>query len=99
MALDPFYWLAGILEGEGTFMSGPPSRPNALPSFGRDRWLHEQGSACVELARGPAGRRGHVLVDLRQEEKLLPGDLTEHVRRLRCSESGKAPRGPFRRLT
>ena len=29
MALDPLYWLAGILEGEGTFMSGPPSRPNA----------------------------------------------------------------------
>jgi len=22
------YWLAGLLEGEGSFMSGPPSRPN-----------------------------------------------------------------------
>jgi hypothetical protein len=25
----PLYWLAGILEGEGTFMSGPPSEPNS----------------------------------------------------------------------
>ena len=22
------YWLAGLLEGEGSFMPGPPSRPN-----------------------------------------------------------------------
>ena len=27
--LVPFYWLAGILEGEGTFLSGPPSQPNS----------------------------------------------------------------------
>ena len=25
-ALD-FYWLCGLLEGEGSFMKGPPSRP------------------------------------------------------------------------
>jgi hypothetical protein len=24
---DWFYWLAGLLEGEGSFMHGPPSRP------------------------------------------------------------------------
>ena len=29
MELWPFYWLAGLLEGEGTFMSGPPSCPNS----------------------------------------------------------------------
>src|SRR5687768_2560293 len=29
MELHPFYWLAGILEGEGTFMNGPPSSPNS----------------------------------------------------------------------
>jgi len=22
-----FYWLCGLLEGEGSFMKGPPSRP------------------------------------------------------------------------
>jgi hypothetical protein len=22
------YWLAGLLEGEGSFVKGPPSRPN-----------------------------------------------------------------------
>jgi hypothetical protein len=25
---NDFYWLAGLLEGEGSFMSGPPSAPN-----------------------------------------------------------------------
>ena len=29
MEFLPHYWLAGILEGEGTFMSGPPSEPNS----------------------------------------------------------------------
>ena len=29
MEFLPRYWLAGILEGEGTFMSGPPSAPNS----------------------------------------------------------------------
>jgi hypothetical protein len=29
MELFPLYWLAGILEGEGTFMSGTPSNPNS----------------------------------------------------------------------
>jgi hypothetical protein len=29
MDLCPLYWLAGIFEGEGTFMSGPPSNPNS----------------------------------------------------------------------
>jgi hypothetical protein len=29
MEFFPQYWLAGILEGEGTFMSGPPSQPNS----------------------------------------------------------------------
>jgi hypothetical protein len=27
--LSAFYWLAGILEGEGTFVTGPPSQPNS----------------------------------------------------------------------
>jgi hypothetical protein len=25
-----FYWLAGLLEGEGSFLTGPPSAPNSL---------------------------------------------------------------------
>jgi hypothetical protein len=25
------YWLAGLLEGEGSFSSGPPSAPNSVP--------------------------------------------------------------------
>ena len=29
MELCDLYWLAGILEGEGTFVSGPPSQPNS----------------------------------------------------------------------
>jgi hypothetical protein len=29
MERETFYWLAGLLEGEGSFMSGPPSAPNA----------------------------------------------------------------------
>ena len=29
MELHPLYWLAGILEGEGTFMRGTPSSPNS----------------------------------------------------------------------
>jgi hypothetical protein len=29
MQLHPLYWLAGILEGEGTFMCGTPSSPNS----------------------------------------------------------------------
>ena len=29
MEQRPLYWLAGILEGEGTFLSGPPSSPNS----------------------------------------------------------------------
>lgn len=29
MQLHPLYWLAGLFEGEGTFMSGPPSHPNS----------------------------------------------------------------------
>lgn len=24
-----FYWLIGLLEGEGSFMKGPPSQPNS----------------------------------------------------------------------
>lgn len=28
IASDELYWLAGFLEGEGSFMKGPPSAPN-----------------------------------------------------------------------
>ena len=28
MIARDLYWLAGLLEGEGSFMRGPPSRPN-----------------------------------------------------------------------
>lgn len=28
MELADLYWLAGLLEGEGSFMKGPPSKPN-----------------------------------------------------------------------
>jgi hypothetical protein len=27
---DDLLWLAGLLEGEGSFVKGPPSRPNAI---------------------------------------------------------------------
>ncbi len=29
MVTADLYWLAGLLEGEGSFMKGPPSKPNA----------------------------------------------------------------------
>jgi len=55
MALDPFYWLAGILEGEGTFMSGPPSRPNAPVVRIRmtDRDVVERSAALLDRAVTP----------------------------------------------
>ena len=28
-SLKDLYWLAGLLEGEGSFMHGPPSKPNS----------------------------------------------------------------------
>jgi hypothetical protein len=28
MKVEDFFWMVGILEGEGCFMHGPPSRPN-----------------------------------------------------------------------
>jgi hypothetical protein len=30
MTDQDFYWLAGLLEGEGSFLPGPPSAPNSL---------------------------------------------------------------------
>lgn len=30
MSDQEFYWLAGLLEGEGSFSPGPPSAPNSL---------------------------------------------------------------------
>jgi hypothetical protein len=26
---EDFYWLTGLMEGEGSFLSGPPSRPHS----------------------------------------------------------------------
>ena len=62
MALDPFYWLAGILEGEGTFMSGPPSRPNApvVRISMTDRDVVERSAALLERAVTPVrARKAH----------------------------------------
>jgi len=30
MTDQEFYWLAGLLEGEGSFLAGPPSAPNSV---------------------------------------------------------------------
>src|SRR5207249_8812998 len=30
MSDQDFYWLAGLLEGEGSFSPGPPSAPNSI---------------------------------------------------------------------
>jgi hypothetical protein len=30
MSDQEFYWLAGLLEGEGSFLPGPPSAPNSV---------------------------------------------------------------------
>jgi hypothetical protein len=59
MALDPFYWLAGILEGEGTFMSGPPSRPNApiVRISMTDRDVVERSAALLDRAVTPVRAR------------------------------------------
>jgi hypothetical protein len=62
MALDPFYWLAGILEGEGTFMSGPPSRPNApvVRISMTDRDVVERSAVLLDRAVTPLrARKAH----------------------------------------
>ncbi len=59
MALDPLYWLAGILEGEGTFMSGPPSRPNSpvVRISMTDRDVVERSAALLDRAVTPVRAR------------------------------------------
>lgn len=59
MALDPLYWLAGILEGEGTFMSGPPSRPHApiVRISMTDRDVVERSAALLGRAVTPVRAR------------------------------------------
>jgi hypothetical protein len=62
MVLDPLYWLAGILEGEGTFMSGPPSRPNApvVRISMTDRDVVERSAALLDRAVTPVrARKAH----------------------------------------
>ena len=59
MDLYSFYWLAGILEGEGTFMSGPPSRPNApiVRISMTDRDVVERSAALLNRAVTPLRAR------------------------------------------
>jgi hypothetical protein len=58
VGLDP-YWLAGILEGEGTFMSGPPSRPHApiVRISMTDRDVVERSAALLCRAVTPVRAR------------------------------------------
>jgi hypothetical protein len=59
VGFDPFYWLAGILEGEGTFMSGPPSRPHApiVRISMTDRDVVERSAALLDRAVTPVRAR------------------------------------------
>jgi hypothetical protein len=62
VTLDPLYWLAGILEGEGTFMSGPPSRPNApiVRISMTDRDVVERSATLLRRAVTPVrARKAH----------------------------------------
>jgi hypothetical protein len=57
-----FFWLVGILEGEGSFTKGPPSRPNkpAVSMCSTDydvaeRVQHLMGGALMRRNRTPSG--------------------------------------------
>jgi hypothetical protein len=62
--LDPIddadlHWLAGLLEGEGTFIAGPPSAPRspAVQVAMVDRDIVERAGSC-SMARSPSLRLG-----------------------------------------
>lgn len=62
MELHPWYWLAGILEGEGTFMSAPPSSPHSpvVRICMTDRDVVARAAALLERALVPVpARRAH----------------------------------------
>ena len=46
------HWLAGLLEGEGTFMTGPPSAPRApvIQFWMTDRDVVERAGAMLDSA-------------------------------------------------
>lgn len=60
------YWLAGLLEGEGSFLSGPPSKPNRtrISLQMTDRDVVERAAAilgsrmCVARSRQEAHHKG-----------------------------------------
>ena len=59
MEFLPHYWLAGILEGEGTFMSGPPSQPNSpiVRTCMTDRDVVARAALLLERAVTPVPAR------------------------------------------
>jgi hypothetical protein len=52
-------WLAGPLEGEGTFLAGPPSRPRspAIQFWMTDRDVVERAAAMLDSAVMPVAAR------------------------------------------
>lgn len=52
-------WLAGLLEGEGTFLAGPPSRPRspAIQFWMTDRDVVERAAAMLDGAVMPVAAR------------------------------------------
>jgi hypothetical protein len=56
------HWLAGLLEGEGSFLAGPPSAPRspAIQFWMTDRDVVERAAAMLDSAVMPgAPRRAH----------------------------------------
>jgi hypothetical protein len=56
------HWLAGLLEGEGTFLAGPPSAPRSpvIQFWMTDRDVVERAGALLDSAVMPhAPRRAH----------------------------------------
>jgi hypothetical protein len=62
IAAEDLYWLAGLLEGEGTFIAGPPSAPRspAVQLSMADRDVVDRAAALLECAVTivPARREG-----------------------------------------
>src|SRR2546425_1449396 len=57
------HWLAGLLEGEGSFLSGPPSQPN-LPIIALemcDLDVVERATRLMEIRYIHHGRRGEAM--------------------------------------
>jgi hypothetical protein len=58
-SLPEFVWLAGWLEGEGSFLAPPPSDPGRprISAEGRDRDVIEEVARLLEIKPGPGTNR------------------------------------------